>query len=47
MKLQVKQTENKLWISGVTAQIVDEQTIEQLTKTTMEKLKGKFGVLSE
>lgn len=39
--------ENKLWISGVTAQIVDEQTIEQLTKTTMEKLKGKFEVLSE
>lgn len=39
MKLQVKKTEKELWITGVTAQIVDEQTIEQLTKKTMEKLK--------
>jgi hypothetical protein len=45
MKLQVKQTENELWISGVTAQIVEEQTIEELTKTTMDKLKGKIEVL--
>jgi hypothetical protein len=45
MKLQVKQTENELWISGVTAQIVEEQTIEELTQTTMDKLKGKIEVL--
>jgi hypothetical protein len=45
MKLQVKQTENELWISGVTAQIVEGQTIEELTKTTMDKLKGKIEVL--